>query len=365
MRFALCALVMFAFYDKMQAQDDEFKLNIYGYTAAKFAAYTPNNEPLLNSQGKVRTTFSMFQTGLFLSGNVSSDWKYLVELQVQNDFSFQQLIGQNFIHQAWIEYRPTDAFGVRIGTSLAPFGYFNVIHSRPSLYWIIERPVVYQEQELIGDIELVRAEFANLMASGALRLSDDAKLDYSLQVANTNRLGHFGFDISATKQLSSRIALRTDAVTFGVSGAANVIEAVDSVAQSNKTCLAGDLQVRLGGFSLLSEVIWVYKTFEGVPEARNFRRSNYEADHTHLSAFAFLGYDISEQWLAYVGYDYFNDQESESRFKSTNPFTRARVGLNFKPIPQLLMKAEVNAYLHNSSVLQPYQSFNLSTVLSF
>lgn len=347
------------------AQEDEFKLNIFGYTAVKFAAYTPNNEPLLNGQGKVRNTFSNFQTGVFLSGSVASDWKYLVELQIQNDFTFQQLVGQNFLHQAWIEWRPSDAFGLRMGTSLAPFGYFNVIHSRPSLYWIIERPVVYQEEELVGGIELVRSEFANLMASGVLRLGDDAKLDYAVHVGNTDRRGHFSFDLSAAKQLGSRIALRTEAITFGISGAANVIEAVDSVAQSNKSIVAGDLQVRLGNLSLLSEVILVGKTFEAVPESSGFRRANYEADHTHLSAFALVGYDITEQWLAFVGFDYFNDQESGSRFKASAPFSRARVGVNFKPHPQVLIKGEVNAYLHNTAALQPYQSLNLSTVLSF
>jgi hypothetical protein len=211
-----------------------------------YRLYGNNNDPAVGSGG-VSNTFNI-QFNLFLSGNIGSEWKYLAELWVQNDFQFQQGINslsdysQPLLHQLWIEWRPSDAFGLRFGQILLPFASFNNIHSRPNLYWFIDRPLPYEEPATVDGIGMLRAEFGNFSASGTLRFEGGLKFDYAAFIGNTDRRILNGLDLSGVKTLGTRIAVRTDNITLGVSAATNLIQDIDSVAQANYTLLAGDVK---------------------------------------------------------------------------------------------------------------------------
>jgi hypothetical protein len=216
----------------LRAQEEADKVNIYGIATADYRIFGANKDAAIGN-GAVSNTFNV-QFNLFVAGSIGSEWKYLAELYIQNDFRFQQGINsrsdytQPLLHQLWIEWRPSDAFGLRFGQILLPFASFNNIHSRPNLYWFIERPFPYEEPASTDGIGEVRAEFGNLSASGVLRLGDGLKLDYVGYIGNTDRRILNGLDLSGTKTFGTRIALRTDNITLGLSAATNLIGDKDS-----------------------------------------------------------------------------------------------------------------------------------------
>jgi hypothetical protein len=322
----ICAGLMLCGISHLSAQEETDKVNVYGIATADYRIFGNNNDPAIGS-GAVSNTFNI-QFNLFLAGNIGSEWKYLAELWVQNDFRFQQGINstsdysQPLLHQLWVEWRPSDAFGLRFGQILLPFASFNNIHSRPNLYWFIERPFPYEEPSTVDGIGEVRAEFGNLSASGVLRLGDGLKLDYVGYVGNTDRRILNGFDLSGTKTFGTRLALRTDNITLGLSAATNVISDRDSVAQTNLTLLAGDIKGEFGDLTLIGEFIQAFENVEAIPRTTGFNIRNYQSGVVNQFAYASLGYNFDERWLAFAGFDFYRTNERGERFEN-NPALRA------------------------------------------
>lgn len=364
--FALLLVELFA--APVFAQDDDYKPNIYGIATADYRIFGANREPAVGS-GAVSNTFNV-QFNLFLAGNISSEWKYLAEFYVQNDFRFQQGINstsdytQPFLHQLWIEWRPSDAFGLRFGQILLPFASFNNIHSRPNLYWFIERPFPYEEPSATDGIGAVRAEFGNLSASGVLRIGDGLKLDYTGYIGNTDRRILNGFDLSSTKTFGARVALRTDNITLGLSAATNLIGDRDSVAQTNLTLLAGDIKGEFGNLNLIGEFIQAFENFEAIPRTTGFNSRNYQSGAVNQFAYVSLGYDFTDQWLAFAGFDFYRTNEIGARF-ANNPALRLAGGINFRPADKVIVKAQANYHLASGIENPAYFSAALGCVVSF
>jgi hypothetical protein len=358
----------FAGLNILTAQEESDKVNVYGIATADYRLYGNNNDPAVGN-GAVSNTFNI-QFNLFLSGNIGSEWKYLAELWVQNDFRFQQGINslidysQPLLHQLWIEWRPSDAFGLRFGQILLPFASFNNIHSRPNLYWFIDRPMPYEEPATVDGIGPLRAEFGNLSASGTLRLGDGLKLDYAGYVGNTDRRILNGLDLSSAKTLGTRIAIRTENITLGASAATNLIEELDSVAQANYTLLAGDVKAEFGNFTLIGEFIQSLENIEALPRTTGFNPRNYQSGINYQFAYASLGYNFDEKWLGFAGFDYYRTNLTGARFQA-NPATRITAGLNFRPADKVLLKAQGIYNLASGAENPAYFSGAVGCVVSF
>lgn len=364
----LAIIVWGASAGNLRAQEETDKVNIFGIATADYRIFGANKDAAI-ANGAVSNTFNV-QFNLFIAGNIGSEWKYLAELYIQNDFRFQQQIdspidySEQFLHQLWIEWRPSDAFGLRFGRILLPFASFNSIHSRANLYWFIQRPFPYDEPASTDGIGEVRAEFGNLSASGVVRLGDGLKLDYVGYVGNTDRQILNGFDLSGAKTFGTRIALRTDNITLGLSAATNLIADKDSVAQSNRTLLAGDIKGEFGNVNLIGEFIQGFENFEAIPGRTGFNIRNYQSGIVNQFAYLSLGYDFTEQWLAFAGFDFYRTNEQGARFER-NSALRATGGINFRPADKVIVKAQASYHLASGAEIPPYLSAALGCVVSF
>ncbi len=358
----LVAFLIFSVSDVL-AQDDEFKLNIFGNIATNFYGFTKNNAPYL-SNGNLKATFLLQQANLYFSGNVASDWKYFVEFTFQAESGPANQI-MFHAHQAWVEYRPSDEFGLRIGRTLCPFGFFNAVHSRPALYWMVFRPMPYEETGLTSDeIEGMRSEFSNgLMVSGALPLTSGVKLDYGAYVGNTENVNGFQYDLSSTKKFGGRLAVRSEYITVGISPVFNNIVAVDNQAQRNSTLIAVDGTFKLGNFTLIGEYVNAARSFSALAGSTGFNARNY-TEHTDNFFFASLGYDVNERWLVFAGIESFSTNNPSSSYVNKAQ-TSVDAGVNFRPSDRILLKAEISHHLFNTATRPTYQSLGMSAVVSF
>lgn len=355
----LCALPVLA-------QDDDYKPNIYGFTTSEISAYTPHKEPVL-ANGLATFSFATAQTNIFIAGNIGSpQFRYLLDLQILANFG-DQISLQPFLHQAWGEWRPSDAFGIRLGSILTPFGLFNAIHSRPALYWFVERPLAYAEPSFVGEMGVLRPEFSNFSVSGTTRLTDDIKLDYFAYLGNTGIQVGQNVDLNTKKLFGGRVAIRTDNIEIGVSPVLNRIEMEDSASQNNNTIFAFDAKVEYAGFTLLGEYTTLSEMFErlpGIPASTPIRTGSFNKTLWWAS----LGYNITDNWLVYGAFDYYRNTDTDSRFLNT-PLTRVRGGINFKPVDKILLKLEANHYQvagrFEGVDYNAFQSFKFAAVFSF
>lgn len=359
----VCCTLVLCMAQSALAQDDEFKLNIFGNVTSNFYAFTKNNEPYLQN-GNLKSTFLLQQANLYLSGNVSSDWKYFVE------FTFQAESGPSnqimfHAHQAWVEYRPSDEFGLRIGRALCPFGLFNALHSRPALYWMVFRPLPYEETGLTSDeVDGMRSEFNNgIMVSGALPIASGVKLDYNVYTGNTENVNGLQYDLSTTKKFGGRVAIRTENITIGISPAFNNISAVDDVAQRNSFLLAFDATIKFGNFTLISEYVNASRKFSALPGTTGYNPRNY-IENTDQFMFASLGYELNEKWLVFTGFESFWTNNPTSSYLNKAQ-TSVDVGVNFRATDRVLLKAEISHHLFNTATRPTYQSLGMSAVVSF
>lgn len=358
-----CGFLFHTTRQEMCAQDDEFKVNIFGNVVSNFYAFTKNNEPYLQN-GNLKSTFLLQQANLYLSGNVASDWKYFIE------FTFQAESGPStqamfHAHQAWVEYRPSDEFGLRIGRALCQFGLFNAIHSRPALYWMVFRPLPYEETHLTSDeVEGMRSEFNNgLMVSGVLPVSSGVKIDYNAYVGNTENVNGLQYDLSSTKKFGARVAVRTENITLGISPAFNNISAVDDVAQRNSFLLALDATVKLGNFTLISEYVSAARTYSALPGTTGYNSRNY-VNNTDQFIFTSLGYELNEKWLVFGGFESFWTNNPASAYVNKAQ-TSLDLGANFRASERILLKADISHHLFTTTARPTYQSLALSAVVSF
>ncbi len=358
----LLAFVVFSS-SVLSAQDDDFKINIFGNIVTNFYGFTKNNEPYLQN-GNLKSTFLLQQANLYFSGNVASDWKYFVE------FTFQAESGPvNQImfhaHQAWMEYRPSDEFGLRIGRTLCPFGFFNGVHSRPALYWMVFRPIPYEETGLTSDeVGGLRSEFNNgIMVSGAIPIASGIKLDYTGYIGNTENVNGLQYDLSSTKKLGGRIAIRNEYITVGVSPVFNNIVEVDAQAQQNTTLIAVDGTFKLGNFTLIGEFVNAARSFAALPGSTGFNPRNY-TENTDRFFFTSLGYDVNERWLVFAGMESFSTNNPASSYINKAQ-TSIDAGVNFRPSDRILLKAELSHHLFNTETRPTYQSLGMSAVVSF
>lgn len=71
----------------LNAQDG---IQIFGYSAAKFAVYSANQEPALK-QGNISNTFSMFQTNLFFTTRINPKLKFFGELSLPMIYNINRI----------------------------------------------------------------------------------------------------------------------------------------------------------------------------------------------------------------------------------------------------------------------------------
>jgi hypothetical protein len=247
---------------------------------------------------------------------------------------------------------------------LSPFGNFNLLHSRPPLYWFIERPFVYEEPSLTDGIKLLRPEFSNIMVHGEFLLNEDIKTEYALYAGNTGITVLNGLNSTASKQMGARVGLKTKNINIGFSPAINVMNPLDSSVQSNKSLYCIDVQAEYAGFTVMAEYIHSSEKFEKAEHSTYAFDPLLHPSANQTSLYAALGYKVTDEFLLYGGYDYYSDNDIHSRFNN-NPLQRLRFGANYNPDDNFLIKAEANLYISEFTGYKPYQSFNLAGVINF
>jgi hypothetical protein len=280
------------------------------------------------------------------------------------------------IERAYMEWKPADWFGVRVGRFLTPFGIWNEDHGSPVLIGV--------DYPQFMNFNLVPLQQLGLEAFGNVGLGDDVRMEYAATLANSNGPSDEYKDLTNMKAVGARLKLvyTHDAVSFRLGGYAYYNKYVDSTdsfvvhltpglvldnsvaspigssVQYNQSydesIFTGDAEFRLQRFRLLGEfahqtVLYniptqlgtVSQLLKGVPLNVNA----YDPSHYGYGGYIMAAYEIPFHTkpldfsvTPYAGYDYVIPSTTV-QVEST---TQIRGGLNVKPSPYVTLKVEVS-----------------------
>jgi len=308
MRFIITPILIFAI-STVFAQSSDSPLKIFGYFQNEFE-YQKGTADIEDFD---QNTFVLQQLNLFFHKDFSEEWTSFVNFEILNSFSSSKQWGAVNLEEAWIKYRASRQFNLKLGLQIPIFNNFNEIKNRTPLIPYVIRPLVYETafSENI-QVDEYTPNDAYIQAYGFIP-SHEWKFDYALYAGNTanisslNELGHAGrsgTDTTSSIMVGTRIGLRYNELKFGISATRDIINyfsgfydtlltnvSVDKFKEVPRIRVGADLSYNYGDFSFESEFIHVSYGFD-VP--------NFKFDKHFY--YATLGYYISDPLFVYASY---------------------------------------------------------------
>ena len=93
---------------------------------------------------EARTTFALQQLDFFFDKQFGNEFSAFVDLEYQLNYSSEKRWGSLSIQEAWMNYRLSDAFNVKLGLLFPAFNNFNEMKNRLAVQPYIFRPLVYE-----------------------------------------------------------------------------------------------------------------------------------------------------------------------------------------------------------------------------
>lgn len=297
-RIAVFCLLVWLTAGPARAERD---LRVFGYFQNEFLYDRPDS-------AAKSTSFVLQHLNMLFQKEMSSTWSTYINIEFTNSFSSSQSWGTANIHEAWALYRYDNRFSLKLGLQIPTFNNLNEIKNRTPLLPYIIRPVVYESslEEEIGNEQYVPNR-AFVQAYGFLPMGK-SKFDYAVYLGNSPNInsdpanGQTGYDTTDTFLGGARFGVRSGELKAGFSTSydkSNILfELAEAIGGGNdvgreigRVRLGADLSYRWKSFFYESEYIAVIYDDKG---------ADVDLDFTFY--YLMLGYDFSERFLCYGGY---------------------------------------------------------------
>ena len=320
-------ITLIMFYSVFSQSWDE-PLKIFGYFQNEFEYQKGTSD----ADDFDQNTFVLQQLNLFFQKDFSEEWTSFVNFEILNSFSAAHRQGSFNIDEAWVRYRASRQFNLKLGLQIPIFNNFNEIKNRTPLIPYIIRPLVYETafSENI-QVEEYAPKNAYVQIYGFIP-SHDWKFDYAIYLGNTANIsgqtetgatGRSGTDTTSSVLIGARVGLRYNEFKFGLSGTRDIVNYFSGTYDSIFTNvspfkfkevprfrLGGDFSFNYENFNFESEYIQVTYDYK-VPDF-NFDKNFYYATLGYYVSdpmFVFLSYWITEEY--YPPYTIHNNTKSE------------------------------------------------------
>lgn len=307
MNVILYSIIFFSF-QYLYAQPDESSIKIFGFFQNEFE-YQKGTGDIKDFD---QNTFVLQQLNLFFQKDFSSKWTSFVNLEMLNSFSSSHRQGGFNIEEAWVNYRSSRQFKLKLGLQIPIFNNFNEIKNRTPLIPYVIRPLVYETafSENI-QVEEYAPKNAYVQIYGFIP-SNNLKIDYAVFFGNTPNIsrqtfadvtGRSGTDTTSSVLFGGRLGLRYNELKFGVSMTRDIINYFSGYYDTllnvspfkfkavPRIRLGSDFSVNIENFSFECEYIQV--TYDFDVSGFNFDKKFY---------YATLGYFVSDPLFVYLSY---------------------------------------------------------------
>ncbi|MGH1362530.1 MAG: hypothetical protein ACRBF0_03175 [Calditrichia bacterium] len=203
------------------AQSSETPIRIFGYFQNQFEAQSSIDAEPKHSNN----SFILQQLNLFFQKDLHKAWSAFISVEMLNSFSDSRRTGAVNLDEAWVKFRSSKHFNLKLGLQIPIFNNFNEIKNRTPLLPYIIRPLAYETSfnETI-DIEAFIPGQAFAQAYGFKPIGS-AKLDYALYLGNSPNIiqnnavlaDRSGADSTTAILVGGRLGLRLGEVKLGSS----------------------------------------------------------------------------------------------------------------------------------------------------
>ena len=291
------------------AQPSDSPLKIFGYFQNEFE-YQKGTAEIEDFD---QNTFVVQQLNLFFQKDFSEEWTSFVNFEILNSFSSSKRWGALNLEEAWIKYRASRQFNLKLGLQIPIFNNFNEIKNRTPLIPYVIRPLVYETafSENI-QVDEYTPNDAYIQAYGFIP-SHDWKFDYALYVGNTANIssleatgqaGRSGTDTTSSVMVGSRIGLRYNELKFGVSATRDIINYFSGYYDTLLTNVNPDRFKEVPRIRIGIDLSYNYYNFafesEFIRVAYDFDIPNFKFDKHFY--YATLGYYLSDPLFIYASY---------------------------------------------------------------
>lgn len=356
------------------------KLNIYGFADVSYFHVTSSESDILRQYVEPFPSFFVGHLNLYLSSDLGSNWRTLAEVrfvysptgdddksggdgtfpaadnriqdyaELQRQFAY----GGIEIQRVWIEYQPSDYLTIRAGQWFTPYGYWNDDHGSPTIIGVHKPfPIAeYMFPEKQTGLEAYGKYLMNSSAIGyALTLSNgrgpyDAIRDLDGNKAvggrlyfESSALGQFtmGVDAYRGRYTASTKKYRVD--TSSGHPVAQIYREHDSA--YSELSYGADVRWLYKGLQVQGEIMANEAVFDDdarpPPQGISGSTPAFTANYRRWGGYFLAGYRFESLRLmpfAMVEHASYTDNDTQP------PSTAYTGGLNFRPTPSVVVKAE-------------------------
>jgi hypothetical protein len=298
---------------------DESRLKIYGFADVGVQRLWADQSITEISPETDKLTFVLGNVNIYFDSNPSKDFRFLAEIRfglfpdgsvprpkggwgfggaADTNVSDPSAANAFFTSVRWagvspervhIDWTPSDAFNLRAGLFLTPYGIFNVDHGTPTRIMVSE-PLFISSQ-------LFPSQLIGIEAFGAFQFLPWT-LGYHLHVSNGRTVGQV--DFSDSKAIGGRLYLSTRnpiPIKLGISGYVGDSEDVEASLATRTTnfsfkeyAISGDVSIDVGSLRIRSELVVNWSYFDD--GHRRVWAGTPLADVMHLGAYVMGAYQL-------------------------------------------------------------------------
>ena len=365
----------------MLVGEDTPKLELYGFADVSYFHPLGRSENILRQYLAQNPTFFVGHLNLYLASTLGENWRSLAEVrfvysptgdedkqgtdgtfpvtdttvadyaELQRPFQW----GAIEILRVWLEYQPFDFLSIRAGQWLTPYGYWNDDHGSPTII-AVHKPFP------ISDAMFPEHQ-TGLMAHGKYFI-DSTVIGYAATLTNGRGLFSTVRDLDNNKAVGGRLYLETAAIgnltlgvaayrgrytastkhyrvnTDGAEPVAELYRVTDSA--YDELSLGADARWLWKGLHLQCEVMSneaVYDDNARPPVVGFDPAPTFAADYRRLGGYVLAGYRTP--WLGLMPYAIW-EHSTYSNSDFLPPLTGWTAGLNARPTPNVVLKAEIS-----------------------
>ena len=329
----------------------EQKLHVYGFFDVE--AEVSNKD----AAGK-RWTFDQHHLNVITTYILDDRFRVSTEIEWEHGplYSPASSTGNIYLAKAFLEYKHSDAFLVRAGKFLSPFGIYNERHdATPTFLSTFLPQSVYGNKELSfgGKGRLFAKHSTGVQALGNLTAGEwEAK--YQVYLSNGRGPNDSEQDNNANKGLGWRLAIRPPVEELRI-GTSYYTDKNGTAKNTKQTSLGFDVEYDISAAHIEAEYFLPeLETVDtaGVPTGR-FRRVN---GYYVLGAYTF--FDVLTPFVRYESFDPDLDIGNNGENITT-------VGLNYAVTSSVFLKGEVQFFRHKNPSAKTYELFVASVAVAF
>ncbi|MCP4602245.1 MAG: hypothetical protein GY847_17295 [Proteobacteria bacterium] len=379
-------------------KEEEYKLRFYGFTSVSFVKNFIDKDKLVNLWYRDTPSFSAWHLNLYLDHQLDESFRMLGEVYftmlplgkeeidgleivrtdttVLNPSSAHEFRhGSISIARLWIEYKPMDYFGLRIGRFLTPYGVWNVDHGSTVIISVrIPGTMIFNF--------LPEAQ-TGLYAFGRVFPTDKLLLNYGLTFTNGRGPMDEIYDLDNNKGVGARLRLawegkfRLALGSYLYTGeytdlnrriaSINPIGFEKEIKESYREWVgAFDLLFEYAGLRIQSEFLYKSMIYNNQKRSLNEfdpTRLSTMPDHYSTGVYTLIAYRLPIQRIELMPYFMYDYIEFSNFMRDVAPsiFTG---GLNWRVTPFIVWKAEYY-YVFSRGGATDFQGISTQLAVSF